>query len=385
MSEIKKILRCYKCGVILQDSDSTKPGYIISEVLNNHTSEILLCNTCFEKTIFHPTPKMSEFSDDIYVFLEDAQAADALVVLVIDVFSFEGVASKKFIDAIGSCNVICIANKMDLLPSGIDDEALKKYVFHRMRVFGINVQEVFLCSTKGDNYIGSLSDVLAKYRKRHDIYLIGFPNSGKTTLANLFLKCFKNNTRRLISTINYPGTSTKVFEIPLDRTSVLYDVPGFVTNNSICDHLEPSLENQIVPSKQIQKRSVTISVNSGFSLGGLARFDLLEGDKTTFDVYASEKIEIKVFSRAKDLDRAFFDAIAKKSVRPTSKYLVGYENFDIFDIEITEENLRDIGILGLGWISFKAKKQKIRVTLPKGVYLYTTRNKITYVNKQTKK
>lgn len=64
-----------------------------------------------------------------------------------------------------------------------------------------------------------------------------------------------------------------------------------------------------------------------------------------------------------------------------SKILDGPEKFDIYDIEVTEEGQRDIGILGLGWISFKGEGQTFRVTLPKGVFLYTSRAKVNYVKK----
>ena len=36
----------------------------------------------------------------------------------------------------------------------------------------------------------------------------------------------------------------------------------------------------------------------------------------------------------------------------------------------------DIAILGLGWISFKGNNQTFRVSVPKGVYIYTSRAKV---------
>jgi ribosome biogenesis GTPase A len=382
MSEIKKILRCYKCGEILQDTDATKPGYIISEVYNNHTSEILLCNKCFEKTIFNNNPQVNDFSKDLYVLLEDAQAADALVVLVVDLFSFEGCTNKNFIKAIGSCNVIVVANKRDLIPSKADDDYLRDYVAHRLRVAGLNVTDVILSSVhESEKYLDTLVSAISEKRRRHDVYLIGLPNSGKTSIASIFLKNYQNTTRRVIQTITYPGTTTKVVEIPLDRTSVLFDVPGFLTNNAVWDIVEKSIVPMIVPNKEVSGKKITLSEGSAFSFGGLARVDLLSKKRTQITIYCSDKVEIKRYFRAKDMDALFFNAIEKKSVKPISAHLDSHENFDIYDINTTETGSRDIGILGLGWFNFEGDNQKFRLTIPKGTYVYFSRAKIKNVNK----
>ena len=48
----------------------------------------------------------------------------------------------------------------------------------------------------------------------------------------------------------------------------------------------------------------------------------------------------------------------------------------MYDVKIDQEGERDIGILGLGWISFKGNNQTFRVSVPKGVYIYTSRSKV---------
>ena len=68
--------------------------------------------------------------------------------------------------------------------------------------------------------------------------------------------------------------------------------------------------------------------------------------------------------------------INKKSLKPISKYLSTYDDFDMYDVTIQQDGDRDIGILGLGWISFKGNAQTFRVTVPKGVYIFTSRAKV---------
>lgn len=382
MSNIKKILRCYKCGVILQDTEPDKQGFIIPDVYHNHNSDILLCNKCFEKAAFNNTPKKIEADDDFYRLLADARASDSLVVLVLDLFSFEGLTTEKFSQAILGCNVLVVANKRDLLPEKIDDQLLKEYVAHRLRVAKIKVSNIILTSSKANYNIEEFIASVHELRKRHDVYITGFPNSGKTSLSNAFLRSYSNNTTRFITTINYPGTKLKVVEIPLDRTSTLYDLPSFTQDTSaVFSLVEKSVALSVLPIKTVEPKQIIVGKKSCIAIGGLARFDLIKGEKTTIQAYFSEKIEIKPFKLTDDIDDVFYNYINKKYIKPVSKILDGPEKFDIYDIEVTEEGQRDIGILGLGWISFKGEGQTFRVTLPKGVFLYTSRAKVNYVKK----
>lgn len=377
MDEIKRILRCYKCDAILQDEDPNTIGYISSDILNNHKSEILMCNDCFNKLIFKPGPVLEDLDDDFYSILDDARATDSLIVLVLDLFSFEGFASDKFKKALDSSNVIVVGNKRDLLPKELDDEVLKEHIRHRFRkACNFNVQEVILTSSIDNYNIDVLLERIDKIRARHDVYVVGFPHSGKTSLVNCLLKHFKNKTTRVISTIEYPGTKVRVFEIPLDRTSNLYDVPSMGSANSIVDRLEPAVVNQIIFKKPVDIKSTYLTQGSAIAFGGLARVDLIKGTKTSVKIFVSDKVELKTIRGKGQIDDIFYSMINKKSLKPISKYLSTYDDFDMYDVTIAQDGDRDIGILGLGWISFKGNAQTFRVTVPKGVYIFTSRAKV---------
>lgn len=376
MGTIKKVLRCYKCGTILQDKDENSPGYIISDVFNNHKSEILLCNSCFEKVIFNSTPKVNEIDDDFYSILDRAKLSESLVVLVVDLFSFEGALPERFVKTIGETNVLVVGNKRDTLSPKIRDFDLTQYVGHRLRVAGLNIKEVILASSLNDYNIENLYIKIKELRNGRDVYLIGFQHSGKTSIANAFLKHFTNNTNRLITVSEFPGTSLRVTEIPLDKTANLYDVPGIKTRNELTDLCDKSLVDMLLPKKLVTPKNTTLSLNSGVVFGGLAKIDLINGNKTSIDVYVSNKMESNVsVLRGKNLDDLFYAGI-KKGLKPTLKGYDDYTKFDIYDIFVEEEGYRSIGILGLGWISFKGNHQTFRVTVPKGVYVYYTRSKV---------
>ena len=376
MGEIRRVLRCYKCGTILQDEKVNDKGYISSEILNNHKSEILMCNDCFDKLIFNPGPVLDDIDEDFYSIIDDARATDSLIVLVLDLFSFEGFASQRFRNSIDSSNVLVVGNKRDLLPKEIDDEVLKEHIRHRLRnTCNLNVQEIILTSSIENYNIDILLERINSLRARHDVYILGFPNSGKTSLVNCLLKHYQNKTTRVISTIDYPGTKIRVFEVPLDRTSNLYDIPGMSSHNSIQDVVEPTIVNQLLFKKPVSIKSATLSQGNAIAIGGLAKIELIKGSKTNVKMFVSEKIELKTI-RSKDTDEVFYNMIEKKIIKPVSKYLTSYEVFDMYDVKVDQDGERDIGILGLGWISFKGNNQTFRVSVPKGVYIYTSRAKV---------
>lgn len=376
MGEIRRVLRCYKCGTILQDEKVNDKGYISSDILNNHKSEILMCNDCFDKLIFNPGPVLDDIDEDFYSIIDDARATDSLIVLVLDLFSFEGFASQRFRNSIDSSNVLVVGNKRDLLPKEIDDEVLKEHIRHRLRnTCNLNVQEIILTSSIENYNIDILLERINSLRARHDVYILGFPNSGKTSLVNCLLKHYQNKTTRVISTIDYPGTKIRVFEVPLDRTSNLYDIPGMSSHNSIQDVVEPTIVNQLLFKKPVSIKSATLSQGNAIAIGGLAKIELIKGPKTNVKMFVSEKIELKTI-RSKDTDEVFYNMIEKKIIKPVSKYLTSYEVFDMYDVKVDQDGERDIGILGLGWISFKGNNQTFRVSVPKGVYIYTSRAKV---------
>ena len=60
----------------------------------------------------------------------------------------------------------------------------------------------------------------------------------------------------------------------------------------------------------------------------------------------------------------------KRLLRPVSDRFVSFEDFDLFEYDIENDDLRhDIAIEGLCWFSFRGKGQTVRISLPKGAAL----------------
>ncbi len=380
MAEFNKVDRCYHCGVVLQTENKDEPGYITKEIKDKYPQGLLLCDDCFKNERFNITPKANDNIDSEYqTILDEIKKKKALVVYVVDVFSFEGSFVSKLNKELEDIDCLAIANKADLLPENTDYEHVLEYVTHQLRMAKLNVLSTVLVSSNNGFNIDLMYENIIKYSKNRDVYFIGASESGKSALIQEFLKRFKNNTNKLITTYTFKNTELRGFKIPFNKNNYIFETPGFNPINSMRSKVDKQSLIAINPNKSIKPKAVKIAVNNFVFLGGLAAIQLLKGEKQTINVFVSDKVTVDK-TRFNDV-RSAQNKIKKKKVYPLSSTLKTLTDFDAFDIEIKEEGNRDLGILGLGWISFKGNNQIFRVYIPKGVYIYTTREKIKYVNK----
>jgi len=375
MPNLNKVKKCSHCGEILQTANPNQPGYIDKDTLERYPDGVLLCNECYrlEKV---KLPQEAILEDDFKKILEQIKIRKSLVVYVVDLFSFEGSFISKVNEMLQGCDVLAIGNKRDLLPSTVDDKELLEYVSHRLRVAHLAVRDVVLTSSATGYNIDLMYEKIKALSDNKDVYFVGSTVSGKSALIAEFLKKYKNNTQELIITYTFPGTSLRGFKIPMGRNTYIYETPGLSINNSMLSKVELLVGHAIIPTSTIYKRSFKMGLGMSLMFGGLTLIELLKGEETKIDVYAKYSVELKC---AKNGEAHFGSILTRHTLEPCSAKLKSYADFDVYDLEITEEGHRDLGILGLGWIHFIGKTQLFRVFVPKGVYVYTTRSKIKNV------
>ncbi|MCQ2792485.1 MAG: 50S ribosome-binding GTPase [Bacilli bacterium] len=380
MSKLNIIRKCYNCGAVLQDEDPKKEGYISKEIFEND-ARVMFCDKCFKKETYDLVPNKVVVSDAFKTILADAHATDALIVYVIDLFSFEAAFSPEITKRLVGRKVLVIATKRDLLPKDAKDEDLKEDVAHRMRMEKIKVNDIILTSASTNLNIKEIIKKINELRRGHDVYLIGGDGAGKTFLINAILRNYRNTSNRQIKTMEYPGTSMSVLQIPLDRSSTLYDTGGLAIANSITEHVEKELFKIVQPMREIKEQTHKMWPEVSLFIGGIARFDFIEGKTTEVYAYFSRKIDVKRISTRRT-DYIFEKMIRKQRLKPISERLKTLADFNTYEIHILEHEGRDIGIQGLGWISFFGNNQTIRVSVPKGVGVYSCRAKIPHANDQ---
>jgi len=369
MGKIKRVLRCYHCGAILQCEDPNEKGYIIPESLNRVTPiQIIYCDKCFEMMkAFNNSELAQEIDQEVLKILDDAFATDAFIVWVIDLFSFNGVLNPEIAKKVKKLKVSVVGTKRDLFAKNVKDEDLINFVTERFNAYGIKPFSVRLVGNTSKIDSKELINAVNNARQGHDVYMIGNLTSGKTSLINRALKGFENKTTRQIKTIKYPGTNVDVLEIPLSRSSFFYELPGISQDTSAANKLEKEAVKIITPKKEIKSISRVIGAGEALMVGSIAAFEVIKGKTTTYRFYSAEGVETRKVS-VKRLDDYFKENYIHRSVRPVSERLVSFHDYDMFEYAMeNDKNWHDIGIEGLGWLSFLAQGQIIRVRLPKGV------------------
>lgn len=371
MGKQSRVLRCYHCGAILQCENENEKGYIIPESLHRATPiQIIYCDRCFETMkAFNNSELEQKVDQEVLKILDDAYATDALIIWVVDLFSFNGTLNSEIAKKVKKLNVIVLGNKRDLFPVNVKDESLVEYLVDRFNAYGIKPKSVKLLGAANKIDSKELIDSMNTARKGHDVYMIGNSTSGKTSIINRAMKGFENKTSRQIKTITYPGTSVNVLEIPLSRSSFFYELPGISQTTSATGKLEKDVIRQIVPKKAVKVITRSMSAGDALMVGSLAAFEVIKGKATNYRFYSAEGVETRKV-QSKKLDDYLNENNIRRFARPVSERLVSFLDYDMFEYAMeNDKKWHDIAIEGLGWLSFIAQGQMIRVRLPKGVAL----------------
>ena len=377
MSQISQIRKCYNCGAVLQCEDPNKPGYVKKEVLENGAQNFLFCDKCFEIERFHPKTSEPNVSDEFLEIVKDAKKREALLVYVINLFSFEASFSQKINEIIKGMNILIVANKFDLMPKGTDEDETREYVAHRFRAEGVHVEKdnIVLANAFDDDTARNIITQIYELKNGKDVYIIGSKLAGKTTLISSFLRVYKNLSQGNIVSQEYPETNLRVLQLPLSSRTMMYEIPDIAINNSILYQLDAPTMKKIYVTEPLESKDISISEGQVVYFGGMSFIELIEGKRTSIRCYLAPSIQLKKDS-AKNCEEKFVKLIAKKAVKPVCNRIKNVKDMDVFEIKVTESNYRDIGIQGLGWFNFMANYQTFRIYVPRGVSIYTSRPKL---------
>lgn len=357
-----RILRCSSCGAILQDEDKSDVGYISSKRIENHVEEGL-CDRCYN--LRHYNASNNQFDADYQKILANALKTNSLIVFVIDLFSFEPSLIPNISSYLGD-NLIVILNKRDILPKTQTDEEIIDHARKRLNAENIHPKEILIFSSYTKLNIEKLFAMMNQYRNGKDVYFVGAYLVGKSSIVTEMLRQYDNNTTRMITTKQVPGTVLDVMEIPLDETSSMYDTPGIYNPNSAINQLERETYKYIVPREEIQPRKIELDENQFLILGGVACLGNLTDSKTEFTLMASNMLEVTKSKKDK-LEKTFEMLISSKQIRPISSQIKSIDDLERKEIQVPPKGHMTLIVFGLYNVRFEANNQKLVVYVPKNV------------------
>lgn len=373
MKDIKLIKRCPRCGVIIQSADRNLPGYVNEHYYRN--IEVVLCETCFfeQKKVEEEALRDPEIDEEYLKIFRHIRKENAIVIYVIDLFLIQSTFSKEISDTLNDLDMIAVLTKQDLFNFKTHEEVMD-FAKKRLDLGGLKPKEIIVADKKEDYNIGDINKLITKYEKveKRNVYLIGTASSGKSSIFNTYLKKYSNKTDKNITTTPFLNTKIRVMSVPLDNKYFLYDLPGYVLENSVLATLDKANRRLVLPTIQVTPQTHSVLPKTSFILGGIARIDFVAGKRTNLNFYFSRAIEIKKYPLAA-ADKQFSLILKSGKAKPSSKAVISLDDLIAYEVQVKNgAQSVDVGIVGLGFIRFKAENQVLRLLVPKKVGIYST-------------
>ena len=358
---------CIGCGAIIQTEDKTGLGFTPQSALEKglETGEVY-CQRCFRLRHYNEITDVQLTDDDFLKLLHEVGDSDALVVNVIDIFDFNGSVIPGLPRFVSGNDVLLVGNKKDILPKSVKSGKISQWLMERAHEEGLRPVDVVLTSAQNKHAIKEVIDKIEHYRKGRDVYVVGVTNVGKSTLINAIIQEITGD-QNVITTSRFPGTTLDKIEIPLDDGSYIYDTPGIIHRHQMAHYLTAKNLKYVSPKKEIKPKTYQLNPEQTLFLGGLGRFDFIEGEKQGFTAFFDN--ELKLHRTKLEGASDFYDKhLGTLLTPPNNKEKEDFPK--LVQHVFTIKDKTDLVISGLGWIRVTGTA-KVAVWAPEGVAVVT--------------
>ena len=329
------MLKCNGCGVELQDKDKDLLGY--TKNLNND-----LCERCFRIINYNDYKFVVKDNNDYINILKDVNNTNDLVVLVVDLFNIN--YNLEDISNYLNNDVLLVLTKRDILPKSCYDKKFIEYFNN----YNLNIVDTLIISSLKNYNFDELYNKINQYKKSNKVYVVGFTNSGKSTMINKILYNYSDNNT-LITTSNLPSTTIDSIEVKVNDSLILVDTPGLLDSADIINYIDSDTLKKIIPTKELKPITYQIKHDQTIMIEELVRLDLYA--KNNITIYMSNNLKI---------DRFFKDNNNLKNLKKN---------------ELLVDDDTDVVVQGLGFIKF-TNKSKVTLYTKEGVRVFVRKNLI---------
>lgn len=356
-------IRCIGCGVEIQTEHKDELGYTPKSALEKGLeNDAVYCQRCFRLRHYNEIQDVSLTDDDFLQLLNTIRTKEALIVNVVDIFDFNGSLIPGLNRFAGNNDVLLVGNKRDLLPKSLKKGKLTQWMRERSHEMGLRPVDVVLTSAKKPQEVDELLEIIEHYRQGRDVYVVGVTNVGKSTLINAIIKQVAG-VNDVITASQFPGTTLDMIEIPLDDGHYIVDTPGIIHRHQMAHYLGAKDLKLVTPKKEIKPKTYQLNPGQTLFFGGLARFDLISGEKTSVTVYSSRDLMLHR-TKLENAD-AFYDKHKGGLLQPPQADEVDtFPELVRFEFNIKEKT--DLVFSGLGWVTIP-KPCRVAGYAPRGV------------------
>lgn len=364
-------LICSGCGVKIQSEKEHQIGYTPQELmLSGADAKKIICKRCHRIKHYNDVQEVSLTEADYDVIIKDINKdKQALIVLVIDLFDFEGSWPTNIVSDLAKKDVVLAINKSDLFPQSVRPNKVLSWVEQTSKQRGLTAKSVFFVSALKAHGLNELASYLINNTLQKNIYFIGATSTGKSTLINRIIPIlFKEAGQQLednipeITTSSHSGTTLGNLNISINKERQVIDTPGIIKKIRLTDQVCGKCLKIIMPRNKLKPKVYQLNSGQSLFIGGLARIDFVEGNRQSMVVYAANALNIHR-TKLENADK-IWEQHKQELLVPTCS-----ECPQLLELEQTKsytiKQESDIAIAGLGWIKLQAKNAEIIVHAPK--------------------
>jgi ribosome biogenesis GTPase YqeH len=349
------------CGVKIQTEDPNELGYAPKSSLEK---EVVICQRCFRLKHYNEIQDVNLTDDDFLKILNEVGKNNALIVMIVDIFDFNGSWIPGMHRFVGDNKILLIGNKVDLLPKSVKHNKLIHWMKQEARELGLRPEEVYLVSAQRGLFIKETAAAIDEWRKGKDVYIVGCTNVGKSTFINRIIKEVTGEAD-VITTSHFPGTTLDKIKIPLDDGRSLIDTPGIINHHQMAHFVDKEDLKIITPKKEIKPKVFQLNEGQTLFFGGLARFDYVNGGRRSFVCYVSNDVMIHR-TKTENADELYQSHLGEMLAPPRLEQLETFPKLVRNEYYIKEPKT-DIVFSGLGWITVNDPGTKVIAYVPEGV------------------
>lgn len=295
--------RCIGCGVKIQSTDMTKPGYL-PEVALIERGQNVYCKRCYDirhhNLRYTPINNLENYYDKIKVIKEEK----ALVLLIMDVMDLIGGFIPDLDKYIGNNKVLLVVNKIDVMPKKMKLHNLEMFVRKLAKKSKLDVDAIMFGSANNPEFVKKIIAKITKLkyppRNRYtgarkeerfgNCYVVGHASVGKSTLMNQIGKLYLNHQTDVITTSSQFQTTLDFIKWPLDQKNYIIDTPGIINPRNYGAYLENESVKILTVKKYIKPRTFQLNPDQTIFLGGLARIDFSGENKINASFYVANEL-----------------------------------------------------------------------------------------------
>ncbi len=368
-------MKCIGCGVKIQTSDESLPGFIDESHLLEGNEEVY-CKRCFDIIHYNRRYTVSLDENNIVSKMQNLfqQHPHDLVCVLIDALDLYGSLTKRLTSILENMKTIILINKIDLIPKSINVKRLEQNILEISKSLNLKVVSVMAISSKRQDDILKVLRKIDKLQNNSqtkknnfkNCYIVGHASVGKSTFINM-VKDVCGINHHLLTTSDQFQTTQDIIKIRINAGLNLYDTPGLINYGSFNYYLNYESTKKLRQKNFLHVKVYQLMANQTLFLGGLVQIDILQAEKISLSLFIPDNLYVHrtKLENAQTLKTKQQFKLLIPPYTLEEQLSMGSIHERIFNLENGKSY--DLVVSGLGFIHIIGQNPKIRVRIPEKI------------------